>query len=135
DRQRRDAGGSAAQLGAAPALERERRQRARAGAAGEDPARAGAPGHRPQRRRRAMDRPALPGGRRRGGLRPAAGGAAGMIVGTAGHIDHGKTTLVGALTGVQTDRLKEEQARGISIELGYAYAPLPDGQVLGYIDV
>ncbi|NLB57249.1 MAG: selenocysteine-specific translation factor, partial [Gammaproteobacteria bacterium] len=58
-----------------------------------------------------------------------------MIVGTAGHIDHGKTTLVGALTGVQTDRLKEEQARGISIELGYAYAPLPDGQVLGYIDV
>ncbi len=58
-----------------------------------------------------------------------------MIVGTAGHIDHGKTTLVGALTGVQTDRLKEEQARGISIELGYAYAPLPDGRVLGYIDV
>src|SRR5690606_18555933 len=66
---------------------------------------------------------------------PAAGGAARMIVGTAGHIDHGKTPLVGALTGVQTDRLKEEQARGISIELGYAYAPLPDGQVLGYIDV
>ena len=50
-----------------------------------------------------------------------------MIVGTAGHIDHGKTTLVRALTGVETDRLKEEQARGISIELGYAYAPLPDG--------
>ena len=58
-----------------------------------------------------------------------------MIVGTAGHIDHGKTTLVGALTGVATDRLKEEQARGISIELGYAYAPLADGSVLGYIDV
>ncbi|WP_133001002.1 selenocysteine-specific translation elongation factor [Luteimonas arsenica] len=58
-----------------------------------------------------------------------------MIVGTAGHIDHGKTTLVRALTGVETDRLKEEKARGISIELGYAYAPLPDGGVLGYVDV
>jgi selenocysteine-specific elongation factor len=58
-----------------------------------------------------------------------------MIVGTAGHIDHGKTTLVHALTGVDTDRLKEEKARGISIELGYAYAPLPNGDVLGVIDV
>ena len=58
-----------------------------------------------------------------------------MIVGTAGHIDHGKTTLVRALTGVDTDRLKEEKARGISIELGYAYAPLDNGDVLGYIDV
>ncbi len=63
-----------------------------------------------------------------------------MIVGTAGHIDHGKTSLVRALTGVDTDRLKEEKARGISIELGYAYAPLdgsaPDGgEVLGFIDV
>jgi selenocysteine-specific elongation factor len=58
-----------------------------------------------------------------------------MIVGTAGHIDHGKTTLVRALTGVDTDRLKEEKARGISIELGYAYVPLSNGDVLGYIDV
>ncbi len=58
-----------------------------------------------------------------------------MIVGTAGHIDHGKTTLVRALTGVDTDRLKEEKARGISIELGYAYAPLDNGEVLGLIDV
>jgi selenocysteine-specific elongation factor len=58
-----------------------------------------------------------------------------MIVGTAGHIDHGKTTLVRALTGVDTDRLKEEKQRGISIELGYAYTPLPDGEVLGFIDV
>lgn len=49
-----------------------------------------------------------------------------MIVGTAGHIDHGKTTLVKALTGVDTDRLKEEKARGISIELGYAYQALPE---------
>jgi selenocysteine-specific elongation factor len=44
-----------------------------------------------------------------------------MIVGTAGHIDHGKTTLVRALTGVDTDRLPEEKQRGISIELGYAF--------------
>ena len=58
-----------------------------------------------------------------------------MIVGTAGHIDHGKTTLVRALTGVETDRLKEEKARGISIELGYAYTPLANGDVLGFIDV
>ncbi|MCA3837676.1 GTP-binding protein, partial [Burkholderia sp.] len=58
-----------------------------------------------------------------------------MIVGTAGHIDHGKTTLVRALTGVDTDRLKEEKARGISIELGYAYTPLDNGDVLGLIDV
>ncbi|HYK99630.1 MAG TPA: selenocysteine-specific translation elongation factor, partial [Steroidobacteraceae bacterium] len=58
-----------------------------------------------------------------------------MIVGTAGHIDHGKTTLVRALTGVDTDRLKEEKARGISIELGYAYTPLAGGEVLGFIDV
>ncbi|MYN15517.1 selenocysteine-specific translation elongation factor [Rugamonas sp. FT107W] len=58
-----------------------------------------------------------------------------MIVGTAGHIDHGKTTLTRALTGVDTDRLKEEKARGISIELGYAYAPLDNGDILGVIDV
>jgi selenocysteine-specific elongation factor len=58
-----------------------------------------------------------------------------MIVGTAGHIDHGKTTLVRALTGVDTDRLKEEKERGISIELGYAYTPLSNGEVLGFIDV
>lgn len=58
-----------------------------------------------------------------------------MIIGTAGHIDHGKTTLVRALTGVDTDRLKQEKERGISIELGYAYTPLPEGEVLGFIDV
>nr|WP_314363221.1 selenocysteine-specific translation elongation factor [uncultured Achromobacter sp.] len=58
-----------------------------------------------------------------------------MIIGTAGHIDHGKTTLVRAMTGVDTDRLKEEKARGISIELGYAYTPLDNGDVLGFIDV
>ena len=58
-----------------------------------------------------------------------------MIVGTAGHIDHGKTALVRALTGVDTDRLKEEKARGISIELGLAYTPLAGGDMLGFVDV
>jgi len=58
-----------------------------------------------------------------------------VIVATAGHIDHGKTLLVKALTGVDADRLPEEKARGMTIDLGYAYAPLPDGQVLGFIDV
>ena len=58
-----------------------------------------------------------------------------MIIGTAGHIDHGKTSLTRALTGVDTDRLKEEKARGISIDLGFAYLPGPDGPVLGFVDV
>ena len=58
-----------------------------------------------------------------------------MIIGTAGHIDHGKTALVRALTGVDTDRLKEEKARGISIDLGFAYLPAPDGTTLGFVDV
>ena len=55
-----------------------------------------------------------------------------MIIATAGHIDHGKTSLVKALTGVDTDRLPEEKARGISIDLGFAYLPLQDGQLLGF---
>jgi selenocysteine-specific elongation factor len=58
-----------------------------------------------------------------------------VIIGTAGHIDHGKTALVKALTGVDADRLKEEKARGITIDLGYAYTPLPNGDILGFIDV
>lgn len=58
-----------------------------------------------------------------------------MIIGTAGHIDHGKTTLVRALTGVDTDRLPEEKRRGISIELGYAFLDAPGGARLGFIDV
>jgi selenocysteine-specific elongation factor len=58
-----------------------------------------------------------------------------VIIGTAGHIDHGKTSLVARLTGVDTDRLKEEKARGITIELGFAYWPQPDGRVIGFIDV
>jgi selenocysteine-specific elongation factor len=58
-----------------------------------------------------------------------------MIIGTAGHIDHGKTTLIKALTGIDTDRLKEEKERGISIDLGYAYSPIKSGEILGFIDV
>jgi selenocysteine-specific elongation factor len=58
-----------------------------------------------------------------------------MIIGTAGHIDHGKTALVKALTGIDGDRLKEEKARGITIDLGFAYLPIPGGPVLGFIDV
>lgn len=58
-----------------------------------------------------------------------------MIVGTAGHIDHGKTALVKALTGVDADRLKEEKARGITIDLGYAYSDLGSDHQLGFVDV
>jgi selenocysteine-specific elongation factor len=58
-----------------------------------------------------------------------------IILGTAGHIDHGKTSLIKALTGINTDRLKEEQLRGITIELGFASMDLPNGQHLGIVDV
>ena len=57
------------------------------------------------------------------------------VLGLAGHVDHGKTSLVRALTGVETDRLPEEKARGITLDLGYAYSSLPDGSVLGFVDV
>src|SRR5215469_4836323 len=57
------------------------------------------------------------------------------IIGTAGHIDHGKTALIKALTGQETDRLKEEKERGISIDLGFAYFTLPDGTRAGIVDV
>ena len=58
-----------------------------------------------------------------------------IVLGTAGHVDHGKTSLVRALTGIDTDRLKEEKARGITIELGFAHLDLPCGHRLGIIDV
>ena len=58
-----------------------------------------------------------------------------IILGTAGHIDHGKTSLIKALTGIDTDRLKEEKERGITIELGFAHLKLPGGQMLGIVDV
>lgn len=58
-----------------------------------------------------------------------------IIVGTAGHIDHGKTALVRELTGIDTDRLKEEKARGISIDLGFAHLALGSGTTAGFVDV
>ncbi|ANG91020.1 selenocysteinyl-tRNA-specific translation elongation factor SelB [Lelliottia amnigena] len=58
-----------------------------------------------------------------------------MIIATAGHVDHGKTTLLQAITGINADRLPEEKKRGMTIDLGYAYWPQPDGRVLGFIDV
>ncbi|MEA3231252.1 MAG: selenocysteine-specific translation elongation factor, partial [Thermodesulfobacteriota bacterium] len=58
-----------------------------------------------------------------------------IILGTAGHIDHGKTSLIKAMTGTDTDRLKEEKLRGITIELGFASLDLPGGQHLGIVDV
>ena len=58
-----------------------------------------------------------------------------IILGTAGHVDHGKTSLIRALTGIETDRLKEEKKRGITIELGFAHLDLPCGHRLGIVDV
>jgi len=58
-----------------------------------------------------------------------------IILGTAGHIDHGKSSLIKTLTGIDPDRLKEEKLRGITIELGFAYLTLPTGQLLGIVDV
>ncbi len=58
-----------------------------------------------------------------------------IILGTAGHIDHGKTSLIKAMTGTDTDRLKEEKLRGITIELGFAGLDLPDGEHIGIVDV
>ena len=58
-----------------------------------------------------------------------------IIIGTAGHVDHGKTSLIKALTGIETDRLREEKKRGITIELGFAYIDLPQGLRAGIIDV
>ncbi len=58
-----------------------------------------------------------------------------IVLGTAGHVDHGKTSLVRALTGIETDRLKEEQKRGITIELGFAFLDLPCGHRVGLVDV
>src|SRR6187551_667846 len=58
-----------------------------------------------------------------------------VVVGTAGHIDHGKTTLLRALTGIDADRLPEEQRRGMTIDVGYAHLTLPDGKVIDFVDV
>ena len=58
-----------------------------------------------------------------------------VIIGTAGHVDHGKTMLIKALTGIDTDRLAEEKKRGITIELGFAHLDWPDGTQAGIVDV
>src|SRR5918911_167868 len=57
------------------------------------------------------------------------------VVGTAGHIDHGKSTLIEALTGIDPDRLEEEKRRGMTIDLGFAYLTLPSGRLVGIVDV
>jgi selenocysteine-specific elongation factor len=75
------------------------------------------------------------GGPARGGRSGVSGTAAPLTLGTAGHIDHGKTSLVTALTGVDTDRLPAERARGMTIELGYAPLELSDGRRLSIVDV
>ena len=58
-----------------------------------------------------------------------------IIIGTAGHVDHGKTRLIKALSGIDTDRLEEEKKRGITIELGFAHIPNDAGYNIGVIDV
>ena len=58
-----------------------------------------------------------------------------VVIGTAGHIDHGKTTLLRALTGIDADRLPEERRRGMTIDVGYAHLTLPDGGALDFVDV
>ena len=58
-----------------------------------------------------------------------------VVIGTAGHIDHGKTTLLRALTGIDADRLPEEQRRGMTIDVGYAHLTLPDGETIDFVDV
>src|SRR5918996_2563624 len=57
------------------------------------------------------------------------------VIGTAGHVDHGKSTLVHALTGIDPDRFEEEKRRGLTIDLGFAWLPLPSGTEIGLVDV
>ncbi|HPP81022.1 MAG TPA: GTP-binding protein, partial [Deltaproteobacteria bacterium] len=58
-----------------------------------------------------------------------------VVIGTAGHVDHGKTSLIKAITGIDCDRLKEEKERGLTIELGFASMTLPSGERVGVVDV
>src|SRR5439155_16856376 len=90
-------------------------------------------GDRARRRRPHGLRPACRGPRRR---RRAGQGAAGVhVVATAGHVDHGKSTLVLALTGTDPDRWAEEKARGLTIDLGFAWTTLPSGAGIAFVDV
>ena len=116
-------------------------QAARVADAGDRTDRERPPGARlplPHRRRSLPVQSAASAKRRGGGcahVRPSFAGRAPVIVGLAGHIDHGKTALVRALTGVDGDRLKEEKARGITIDLGSLIMPMAAGPPLGFIDV
>ena len=121
-----------------PAESRARRRRS-AQAAGRRVRGAARAGHRAHRRGRADLRPSL-SRRRRFVPRPARpaldrGRSRKMIVATAGHVDHGKTSLVRALTGIDTDRLPEEKRRNLTIDLGFAYVPLEGGGTMGFVDV
>ena len=135
DRRRRDGAGrrrrapaaGAARPGGRGRAAGRRRRRAGRAAARRRPAR-----RRPDRGRAAAARPAHAGRRRDPARRPR---VPMTTLGTAGHIDHGKTALVRALTGVDTDRLPEERERGISIALGYAPLTLPSGRTLSVVDV
>jgi len=89
-------------------------------------------------RGRCPERPSKPSAARtarREGSTPSSLRDQPLTLGTAGHVDHGKTALVAALTGVDTDRLPEEKARGLSIVLGYAPLRLPSGRTMSVVDV
>src|SRR5690606_3763962 len=137
DRQRRPAGGASAQRRPAPD--------ARAGPAPQGPGAAPPGGGAARtadsgagtRRRRCPVARSAPAGRRTGLPRPVAAAArgVGVIVGTAGHIDHGKTRLLQALTGQAGDRRREERERGMTIDLGFQYLDLGPDEPVGFIDV
>src|SRR5262249_2409646 len=94
-------------------------------------------GHRSHRGRSRAARPPDRRSRRRRGAHRGDPGRAAMtvVIGTAGHIDHGKTTLLRALTGIDADRLPEERARGMTIDVGFAHLALDDGTELDFVDV
>src|SRR5262249_30517958 len=94
-------------------------------------------GHRSHRGRSRAARPPDRRSRRRRGAHRGDPGRAAMtvVIGTAGHIDHGKTTLLRALTGIDADRLPEERARGMTIDVGYAHLALDDGTEVDFVDV
>ena len=136
-RRRRAAHGGAAHGGGG-----RRRDRCRGARARRRGARRRSAGHRPARGRPPV--PGLPDGAAGAGdgagpgahpRRTRMSGGRHVVVGTAGHIDHGKTSLVKALTGIDTDRLPEEKARGITIDLGFAFLEEPDGLTIEIVDV
>src|SRR5260370_759065 len=110
----------------APAVARARAARHRPDRRGAGPSRSA---HGAPRRRRGRPRP----GARRAGMTDQLAGS--YVVGTAGHIDHGKSALVLALTQIDPDRLEEEKRRGMTIDLGFAYMQLPSGRRVGIVDV